>query len=371
MNQLWEEVYEQNNAKEILNNIYKARRVPHAFLFYGPEGVGKYFTALQFAKLIYDESSIDNRDSIIKKIGQLQEPYIKLIFSLPRGKGESGDDSSTEKLSKEQLESMYSELSNKVKNPYHKILIENANTIKINSIRDIKKFIDLSYEEIPYRFIFILEADLMNEQAQNALLKNLEEPPEGIIFIITTANKEKMLPTIQSRCWPIYFEPLANHSITDILVKHYNIDELLAEKAAFFSNGSVTKAVYLSNKNFSNLLESTVNFLRYAIGKKYQSAYKELLNIIEDQTEEDYKLAINLLKNWLNDVVRVRHSFDNFYFEDYKDTFTKFNQKFNHSNIENIITNLELLEDYYDRNINLNVLILNIIFELATLSSRN
>ena len=371
MNQLWEEVYEQNNAKEILNNIYKSRRVPHAFLFYGPEGVGKYYTALQFAKLIYNESQFENSEIIIKKIGQLQEPYIKLIFSLPRGKGESGDDSSTEKLSKDQLEAMYGEMENKIQNPYHKIILENANTIKINSIRDIKNFFELSFEEIPFRFVIILDADLMNDQAQNALLKSLEEPPEGIIFIITTANKDKLLPTIQSRCWPIYFEPLANHSITDILVNHFKIDEHLAERSAFFSNGSVTRAFYLSNKNFENLLESTVNFLRYAIGKKYQSAYKELLTIMQEQTEEDYKLAISLIKSWLNDVIRIRHSFNNFYYEDYKETFTKFNQKFQHSNIEKIVTNLEMLEDYYNRNLNLNVLILNIIFELATLSSRN
>jgi len=47
----------------------------------------------------------------------------------------------------------------------------------------------------------------MNDQAQNALAKNLEEPPEGIIFILITSNKDKLLQTIQSRCWQINFEP--------------------------------------------------------------------------------------------------------------------------------------------------------------------
>jgi DNA polymerase III subunit delta' len=371
MNEVWESIYEQNNVKEILYNIHESRRVPHAFLFYGPEGVGKFFTALQFAKLLYENCGIEDIDSAQKKISSLQEPYIKLIFPLPRGKGESSEDSSTEKLSKEQLESLREEISKKVKNPYHRIFLENANNIKINSIRDIKKFIELSYEEIPYRFVFILEAELMSDQAQNALLKSLEEPPHGIIFFIITSQKDNLLTTIQSRCWPINFEPLANHSISDILINYFGVEENLAEKAAFFSNGSVTKAFYLAQKEFTHLLEHIINFLRYSIGKKYHSAYKELLEIMEEQTEEEYRLSLNLMKNWLNDVLRVRYSNDSFYFDDYKDTFTKFNERFSNCDIDNIITNLDLLEDYYNKNLNLNVLILNIIFELTTLSARN
>ena len=371
MDEIWEDIYEQESAKEILKGIYDSRRVPHAFLFYGPEGVGKFFAALQFAKLLYSKPDVPGHENILKKISHLQEPYIKLVMPLPRGRGESGDDSSTEKLTKEQLESITEEINKKASNPYHKIIIENANTIKINSIRDIKKFLDIGYSEIPYRFVFIVDADLMNDQAQNALLKSLEEPPEGIIFFVITSDKEKLLPTIQSRCWTINFEPLSNKSISQILVNNFRIDGDLAEKAAYFSNGSVTQAVYLANKEFKKLLEGTISFLRYSIGKRYQSAYKELTNIMENQSEEEYKLVINLMKNWLNDVLRVRFSYDKFYFNEYEDTFTKFNDRYSESNIQRIITNLELLETYYARNLNLNVLILNVIFELATLSSRN
>jgi DNA polymerase-3 subunit delta' len=371
MNGIWESIYEQNNVKEILENIFNSRRVPHALLFYGPDGVGKFFTALQFAKLLYSELDVSVKEKAHKKISLLQEPYVKLVLPLPRGKGEMSDDSSTEKLTKEQLDTLRDEIEKKVNNPYHKITIENANTIKINSIRDIKKFLDINYDEIPYRFVFIMDADLMNDQSQNALLKSLEEPPPGILFIIITSDKDKLLPTIQSRCWPICFEPLAIHSITDILVNHFGVDEKIAEKAAMFSNGSITNAVNLSGKEFESLLESVISFLRFSIGKKYQSAYKELSNLTRNQSVEEFKLTLSLIRNWLNDVVRTHHSYDNFYFENYKDTFSKFEQRYGKNNIENVLTKLDLLEDYYNRNLNLNVLFLNIIFELATLSSRN
>lgn len=370
MNEIWDSIYEQNNAKNILKSIIDSRRVPHAFLFYGPDGVGKFNTALQFAKLLYLSLAKDNTESDLKKISLLQEPYVKLVFPLPRGKGESGDDSSTDKLSKEQMESMQEQIALKINNPYHSITIENANNIKINSIRDIKKFLDLSYDEIPFRFIFIIDAHLMNDQAQNALLKSLEEPPAGIIFFLLTSSRERLLPTIHSRAWPLNFEPLALHSLEDILTKYFDIEEKTAEKAVLFANGSVTRALYLAQKDFDSLLNSIISFLRFAIGKKYHSAFKELSLILNDQNEEEYKLALNLIKDWLNDVLRERHSINEFHYENFKDTFIKFNQRYGKSNIVELVSKLELLEEYYSKNLNLNVLILNIIFELATLSSR-
>ncbi len=371
MNEIWDSIYEQENVKEILIQIYKSRRVPHAFLFYGTDGVGKFYTALQFAKQLYSDHNSSRNELVIKKISLLQEPYVKLITSLPRGRGETGEDSSFEKLSKEQLEIIKEEIYKKSVNPYYKIQIENANTIKINSIRDVKKFLDMSFDEIPYRFVFILDAEMMNDQAQNALLKSLEEPPEGIIFFLITSNKEKLLQTIQSRCWAINFEPLSNNSIAQVLINNFQIADNIAENAAYFSNGSINQGLFLANNEFAGILDKTVSFLRFAIGKRYHSAYQELIEIMQNQSEEEFRLMINLIKNWLSDVLRVRFSYNEFYYENYKDTFTKFNQRYNKSNVQKVITNLEFLETSYNKNLNLNVLILNLIFELATLPSRN
>lgn len=371
MNEIWDSIYEQENVKEILIQIYKSRRVPHAFLFYGTDGVGKFYTALQFAKQLYSDHNPSENEHVIKKISLLQEPYVKLITSLPRGRGETGEDSSLEKLSKEQLEIIKEEIYKKSVNPYYKIQIENANTIKINSIRDIKKYLDMSFDEIPYRFVFILDADMMNDQAQNALLKSLEEPPDGIIFFLITSNKEKLLQTIQSRCWTINFEPLSNKSIAKVLINNFQIADKIAENAAYFSNGSINQGLFLANNEFSGILDKTVSFLRFAIGKRYYSAYHELIEIMQNQSEEEFRLMINLIKNWLSDVLRVRFSYNEFYYANYKDTFTKFNQRYNKSNVQKVITNLEFLETSYSKNLNLNVLILNLIFELATLPSRN
>lgn len=371
MNEIWNEVFEQQKAKDILTKIYESRRVPHAFLFSGKEGVGKFYTALQFAKLLNSQISSDRIDTILKKISNYQEPYIKLVFPLPRGKGETGDDSSTEKLSKDVLENLTQEIQKKILNPYHKIEIEDANNIKINSIREIKKILNVSHDEIFYRFIILLDAHLMNEQAQNALLKSLEEPPKGVIFILITSESEKLLPTIQSRCWRVDFDPLSISAVENILVRYFSIDKQIAKKVSLFSEGTPLFANELNNSEFKEILAKTISILRYSLGRKYNSAYRELNSVIRDSSNNSIKFLSKMIKTWLDDVVKNKHEFIDYYFEDYVETMEKFNNRYTKAEIFKIFNILDKLEGYQDKNINLNIICLSLIFEIASISIRN
>ena len=370
MNHLWDEIPGQLKVKEILAKICESRRVPHAFLFCGSDGVGKFFTAIQFAKILNQKSDQTNSEFINRKISSLQEPYLKMIVPLPRGKGETGNDNATEKLSKEVLLAITDEIEKKTKNPYHKIFIEDANNIKINSIREITKFVNTAIEGFEYRFVIIDDAHLMNDQAQNALLKNLEEPPEGIIFILMTSNKDKLLPTIKSRCWQIDFEPLSSKLIREILIQYFSIDKEIASKISNYSEGSVTSTIKLLNSEFNILLERTISFLRFSLGRKYNIAYTELNIILEQSPKRSIKIIAGLIKVWLNDVVRNKYSLMKYFFEDYKETLEKFNERFNQTMVHNIFTSIDQLEECEDKNINLNVVCLNLILEIASISIR-
>lgn len=370
MNKYWENVSEQVKAKEILDNFFKIRRVPHAFIFYGLDGVGKYYTTIQFCKILYTQYSNEITVSAQNKISNLQEPIIKYIFPLPRGKGETGEDSSLDKLTKDQIITIQSEIQKKILNPYYKIELENANTIKINSIREIKKFISTSFAEMPLRFIIIEDAHLMNDQSQNALLKSLEEPPEGIYFFLITNNREKLLPTIQSRCWNIDFEPLSNIAIETILIQYFQYDTSKAQKVALFSEGSVRTAIGLLNSNIDVIMVTIISILRYSLAKRYYSAIKKLNNSITNLSSDDLKLVIKLIKIWLNDVVRNRFSLNKYYFLEFRDTLDKFNQKYSDADTDLLYNRLSFLEESCDKNLNLNVLALNLIFEIGALTIR-
>jgi DNA polymerase-3 subunit delta' len=370
MNKYWENVSEQSKAKGILDSFFEIRRVPHAFIFYGPDGIGKFNTAIQYCKVLYAQFSDEIKNNALKKISNLQEPYLKYIFPMPRGKGESGDDSSVDKLTKDQLNSIQAEIHNKTSNPYYKIELENANTIKISNIREIKKFMATTYDEIPNRYIIIEDAHLMNEQSQNALLKSLEEPPVGVFFFLITSQKDKLLTTIQSRCWHIDFEPLTNIEIEKILVDYFKFNNEKAKKVALFSEGSVQSAIKLSNSNLDDILVNVISILRYSLAKRYYSAIKELNNSLINQSTEDLKLIIKLIKIWLNDVVKNRFSLTNYYYQEFIETLEKFNQKFTDVNINLLYDRLSFLEESCDRNLNLNVLALNLIFEIGALTIR-
>lgn len=370
MNNFGEEIYGQTKAIENLRRIYESRKIPHALLFYGNEGVGKHFTAVEFLKLLnIDASRNKNAESLIK-ISKLYEPYVKYVFPLPRGKGETNEHTATEKLPPEIIEQISSEILKKSKNPYYNFTIEKANNIKISSIRDIRKFVSYNFDDVNYRAILISDAHKMNTEAQNALLKNLEEPPPGIIFILMTPYKDQLLPTIVSRCWQINFSPLIPETIENILLKYFEMNKFEAKKVSNFSNGSVTEAVRLLEKDFDELLNKTITILRYSFGKRYNTAITALNEISSGKSPESFNQILFLISNWFNDVNKNRYGKDENYPAEYIETLSKFNEKFSDLDLTDIIRKLNFLESSTDKNVNLNLISLNIILELASIAKR-
>lgn len=370
MNILWDKNLGQENAIEHLSKIINSNRIPHAFLFVGREGIGKHYAAVKFAQFINSSDELDENNPIVKRIESLSEPYVKFVFPLPRGKGESADDSPTEKLSQDQIEEVTNAIQNKVGNPYYKIEIEKASGIKINSIRDVRRFININYDEIKYRLILIEDAHLMNEEAQNALLKSLEEPPEGVIFILTTSDENRLLPTIKSRCWAINFIPLSNENLVYILTKYYNVEKDFAQKLTFFSDGSVLEALRLINSNFEETIEKVIDVLRYSLAKKYHSAYSVLNELFKDKKPDFIKQVITMLSRWFSDAQKERAGLDDFYFDQDKETFMKFNQKFKNTDINNLLVKLDELSNSVGRNVGLNMITTSIIFEISAIVMR-
>ncbi len=370
MKNYFEGITGQNTVKNVLNKLIDNSKIPHAFLFQGLNGIGKELISIRFAKAVNLKfSSLDNSSQVIKKIGNFSEPYIKYIFPLPRGKNEIDTSSPMEKLSQVEIQVIHEELNKKIINPYYKIKIPKAQNIKINSIRDIKKFLSLDYSDIKFRIILISDAHLMNESAQNALLKNLEEPPEGVIFILATPYPSLLRETIRSRCWIINFEPLNNSEITDILIKYFDIDKNTAQSVAPFSGGSVDTALSLLENNFEVLKEKTIFILRYSFGRKYSSALNEFSTFISEGDSESIKILIHLIIIWLNDVQRFRYGEDNLFFKDYRETLEKFNNRFHNVELNEIVSQLDYLISILRNNINLNTIVLSLIFKLSSLTS--
>ncbi len=363
MNNHWDGVYGQESVKLILDKIIHSNKIPHAFLFQGNSGTGKDLLAIRFAQ------ALNQNESVNSKIQNLSEPYIKYIFPLPRGKNETESSGPVEKLSEDEIKLLQEELEKKINNPYYKIVLPKANFIKISSIRDIKKFLSISYSDVKFRIVLISDAHLMNEEAQNALLKNLEEPPEGVIFILTTPYPDNLRETIRSRCWRIAFEPLSESDLSEILSKYFNVGKKFAEEIAPFSAGSVNMALKLMEHDFQQLREKTIFILRYSFGRKYHSALDQFAPFIKDNDTDSIKLLIQMIIIWLNDIQRHKIETGNYFYSTYLDTLEKFNKKFPEVEINELVYKLDRLSSMIHNNININLLVLNIIFELAALTS--
>ncbi len=364
----WLGIYGQQNTKEVLNKLIDTGKIPHAFLFNGPEGAGKNFAAIRFAQAVnLSNKSLRNPEHIINSIGNLNEPFVKFIIPLPRGRNETDSSGPLEKLSNEEIQLVRDELQKKINNLYYKISIPKANIIKISSIRDIKKFLSFNFEENIYRFIIISDAHLMNEEAQNALLKNIEEPPSGVIFILISHSPERLRETIRSRCWTINFNPLSTEDVQHILVKYFEFNYNDALEIARFSGGSVNTALKISGYDFKLLKEKTVSILRYSLGRKFNSAFNEFYSMLDEGGSEMIKLIVYMMITWLNDIQKHRFDLDDYFFHDYKDTLDKFNTRFADANLNELVFKLDRLSSLLQNNINPNLILMNIVYEVSAL----
>jgi DNA polymerase-3 subunit delta' len=366
MNNPLNKVIGQQKVKTILEKIIESKRIPHALVFSGKEGVGKEFTAIQFAKLLaLQNPDLENKDLIINSISNLSEPFIKYICALPRGKNEQEQDFPYDKLKPDEIITIQKEFKEKSENPYYSIKIPNANNIKINSIREISRFVSYSYEGNFKRIIILSNAHLMKDEAQNALLKNLEEPPENIIFILCTPYPNLLKETILSRCWRINFENLTPDEIKEVLINYFKLNSDLAYKISEISLGSVKTAIQYRDYDLELLLDKVIKILRYSFGRKFHSALIEMEEVTTDKVY--LKLIITLIILWLSYYNKFRYGDFEIPLIQFNETIRKFAQKYSDIELIDVIRFLEELDYKIDRNINPNIIGVNIITKLSSL----
>ena len=337
------------------------------------DGVGKENAAFCFTKEL-NLAGVNNESTskILTAIQKISEPYVKYIYPLPRGKNESDQNEPFEKLSDDEIEIINSELNKKSDNPFYRLEIPRANFIKISSIRSINKYLSYNYDDVEYRVIVISQAHLMNQESQNALLKNLEEPPAGVIFILCTDSPEKLRETIRSRCWNIHFQPLNNNTLSAILIEKFGYEKSIVDEVVPFSFGSINEAKLLIENEFEELREKTIRILRYSFGRKFHSAFVEFEELLSESDQIRLKLLIRMIITWLNDFQKIRLNEDSeLFFIKHKETLEKFKTKFPSVELNQIIKSLDEISSYLRNNINLNVAVSNISFQVIIINNLN
>jgi DNA polymerase-3 subunit delta' len=153
--------------------------------------------------------------------------------------------------------------------------------------------------------VIIADAQAMNKEASNALLKVLEEPPNDTTLILTAQEKLDLLPTIVSRCRHLHFNPLCSEDIISLLSDADEVDTLFIETAAAIADGSLSKAAQLATEAWHNRR----NWLIAATGldqppQEGPRAIASALAFAAQLAQEKERVAelLEMLKTWIRDL---------------------------------------------------------------------
>lgn len=378
---MWNNLIGQEKIKDKFKTICNSGRVSHAYLFYGMDGVGKDAAAIEFAKMInctnLREGELCNECNNCKNISAFREDYFHFICALPTGKSEQTDSSPLEYLSAGDYESYVEQIKIKATNPYHHINIPGANNIRINSIRDLINKIHLTVPGHGGRFkkIFLIsEADKMKQEAANALLKVLEEPPKNSIIIMTTSKPYLLPQTITGRCQKIYFEPLSPEQIEESL--HHVLengnnasgyDKAEIKLASKFSGGSYTRAYEMLSYGVKELRERMLNFLVAIIKNDYAEIAGICREMAAKNNKDRTKYFLFHLYIWFKDLMRVKYSeTENIANIDIKERLTKFSKNYPEIDLFNIICSIEEAGKLMIQNVQVLLILIDLSFKLRT-----
>lgn len=225
----FEDILGNDKVKDTLNKALKENHISHSYLFVGIDGIGKRLFAKEFArKLLCENQEEDKSCSSCMKLNSGNHPDFKQIE--PDEKG----------------------------------------SIKIDIIRNMQEEISQKPIISTKKIYIINDSETMTEEAQNCLLKTLEEPAEYIVIILLTSNESKLLTTVKSRCLKIPMQEISKDDINTYLKQNYQ--DFIDENLIKMSGGSIGKAIKLQED---------------------KSIYQELSNLLNEIDTKDLSFLFN------------------------------------------------------------------------------
>ena len=313
--------------KDILKYISSAvenNRVSHAYILNGERGSGKKMLANLFAMTLLCETG-DN------------EPCGKCHSCK---QAESGNHPDIIRVTHEKPNS---------------ISVDDSRT-QVNNTVDIKPY------QGPYKVYIIPQADMMTPQAQNAILKTIEEPPSYAVFLLLTENAETLLPTINSRCVMLKLRNIKDTLIKKYLMENLEIPDYKADMCTAFAQGNMGRAIMLANSDhFNEIREEAVQLLKHISEMELNEIVAAVKNISVYKLEiTDY---LDIIMIWYRDVLlyKATKEIDKVVFKDQLQSIKEQARKSSYEGIELILESLEKAKARLKANVNFD-LVMELLF---------
>ncbi|MGD9677779.1 MAG: DNA polymerase III subunit delta' [Vulcanibacillus sp.] len=315
------EIIGQNHIIEQLVGVLKHQRVAHAYIFSGPEGVGKKKMALEFAKalncLCFEKDNCGMCVNCIK-INNMNHPDV--IWIGPEGK-----------------------------------------SIKIDQIRQLHKDINFIPYGVKHKVFIIQQAELLTQQAANSLLKFLEEPEERIVAILLVDNYNQLLTTIKSRCQIINFSHLDPYNIAKLMGDDVEITNDLLIAAHMTSDIDDIKKYYKSDE-FAKLKNLMIQWVEEILYKKYEALNTINKIVSMDEIKEDSQKFLKLLLLWYKDLINIKLGRnEHIVFKDYLSNLSKQSLILSEKKILDYIEEIIKIEKKISSNVNFQISLENLI----------
>ena len=225
-------------------------------------------------------------------------------------------------------------------------------------VDDVRRQINDTIQVKPYssahKIYIVDEAEKMTVQAQNALLKTIEEPPAYAVILLLTTNAEAFLPTILSRCVQLKLKPLKDGEVKDYLVSRMGVELSQAEIYTAFARGNLGKAIHLADsEDFRHLYGELLDLLK----NLKKSDISELLERIRKMKEDklDIHQCLDFMQMWYRDVLMYKTTKDInlLIFKDEFSTVNAMSTVSGYEGLERILTAIDKARISLDANVNM------------------
>ena len=245
---------------------------------------------------------------------------------------------------------------------------EKPNVIGVDDIREqINDTIQIRPYSANYKIYIVDEAEKMTVQAQNALLKTIEEPPSYAVIILITTNQEAFLPTILSRCVQMKLKPLKDFTIKSYLTQNLHVPEKDADICTAFARGNLGKAIHLaSSDEFKELFQKVMVLVKNVRTMDISM----LLDCIREMKEQNFDIGevLDLMQLWYRDVLmfKVTKDMNLLIFKDEYKMINETGEKVDYAGLEAILAAIDTARTRLNANVNM-----ELAMELLLLTMKN
>ena len=312
------DIYGYETIKEHLQSAISMGKVSHAYVISGGLGSGKKLIASTFAQTLQCEAGgvepCGVCHSCVQAAGRNQPDIIWVTHDKP-------------------------------------------NVISVEEIRDqVNSDIDIKPYSSRYKIYVIEDAQLLNVNAQNALLKTIEEAPSYAIIILLTNNLDKMLQTILSRCIVLNVKPVREHDILDYLMNELKLDKQKADFCMDFAQGNLGKAIRLATSDeYKEIKENVVKFMRHI----NDMSVDDMIFVLKTMELHKLKISdyIDLMMMWYRDILmlKVSNNPGRLMFKEYYSDIRKQSSHISYEGIEKVLKSMDKAKVRLEANVSFDI----------------